>query len=194
MIEQPLAEDLAPLTAAESEEQLFASLRRIIRAVDLYSRYLTLRYNLTGPQLVCLRHLLRHGPMASGELARRISLSPATVTGIVDRLEKRGLVRRERSPDDKRRLCITLTETGLATARRMPPPLAETFSHRLNALPPAEREEIERVIAKVADMMESHDLPPDPLLNEHNASLAGVALSPLLTEDGPAGQNGEPTP
>lgn len=194
MIEQPLAEDLAPLTAAESEEQLFASLRRIIRAVDLYSRYLTLRYNLTGPQLVCLRHLLRHGPMASGELARRISLSPATVTGIVDRLEKRGLVRRERSPDDKRRLRITLTETGLATARRMPPPLAETFSRRLNALPPAEREEIERVIAKVADMMESHDLPPDPLLNEHNASLAGVALSPLLTEDGPAGQNGEPTP
>src|SRR5690606_1371883 len=162
MIEQPLAEDLAPLTAAESEEQLFASLRRMIRAVDLYSRYLTLRYNLTGPQLVCLRHLLRHGPMAPGELARRVSLSPATVTGIVDRLEKRGLITRERSIDDKRRLRIALTEAGLTTARQMPPPLNETFSRRLHALPLAEREEIERVLVKVADMMEAHDLPAHP--------------------------------
>ncbi|MBW3567033.1 MAG: MarR family transcriptional regulator [Proteobacteria bacterium] len=177
--------------AAESEEnhddRILGSLRRIIRAVDLYSRYLALRYSLTGPQLVCVRHLLRHGPMAPGTLARRISLSPATITGIIDRLEKRGLVTRERSTDDKRKVEIALTDDGRELAKQMPPPLHETFSRRLDALPLEEREEIDRVLAKIVDMMEAHDFAASPLYTS-DSTLSASNVSPFFNSGEALGQ------
>lgn len=179
---QPLAE---VLTNDDShDERILGSLRRIIRAVDLYSRYLALRYSLTGPQLVCVRHLLKHGATAPGTLARRISLSPATVTGIVDRLEKRGLVTRERSREDKRKVEIALTDEGRDLVRQMPPPLHETFSRRLNELPLDEQEEIDRVLAKIVDMMEAQEFATSPLYRGESA-LPATTLSPFLNSGDP---------
>lgn len=160
------------------EDRILDSLRRISRAVDLYSRYLALRHSLTGPQLVCVRHLLRHGAMPPGTLARRISLSPATVTGIIDRLEKRGLVTRARSTDDKRKVEIALTEAGRQLGAQMPPPLHEVFSRRLNALPADEQAEIDGVLARIVEMMETPELAVTPLPT-------GIALSPFLDSGDP---------
>ena len=56
-------------------DQVLVSLRRIIRAVDLYSRKLVQKYNLTGPQLILLREIMRQKEVAIGELAKRASLS-----------------------------------------------------------------------------------------------------------------------
>lgn len=160
------------------EDRILDSLRRISRAVDLYSRYLALRHSLTGPQLVCVRHLLRHGAMPPGTLARRISLSPATVTGIIDRLERRGLVTRARSTDDKRKVEIALTAAGRELGAQMPPPLHEVFSRRLNALPLEEREQIDHVLARIVEMMETPELAIPSLPVE-------TALSPFLDSGDP---------
>jgi DNA-binding MarR family transcriptional regulator len=161
------------------DERILGSLRRIIRAVDLYSRYLALRYSLTGPQLVCVRQLLKHGAMAPGEMARRISLSPATITGIVDRLEKRGIVSRERSLEDKRKVVIALTDTGERLVKQMPPPLHETFSNRLAELTPEEQAEIDRVLAQIVEMMEAKEMAASPLYGS-DAALPATTLSPFL--------------
>lgn len=161
------------------DERILGSLRRIIRAVDLYSRYLALRYSLTGPQLVCVRQLLKHGSMAPGELARVISLSPATVTGIVDRLEKRNIVTRERSTEDKRKVLIALTPEGARLVEKMPPPLHEAFSRRLEELSEDEQEEIDRVLARIVDMMEAQDMADSPLYAT-DAPLPATTLSPFL--------------
>ncbi|MDX1455482.1 MAG: MarR family transcriptional regulator [Gammaproteobacteria bacterium] len=161
------------------DERILASLRRIIRAVDLYSRYLALRYSLTGPQLVCVRQLLKHGSMTPGELAKRISLSPATITGIVDRLEKRGLVTRERSQEDKRKVVIALTPAGEQQVEQMPPPLHETFLRRLEQLSEDEQDEIDEVLAKIVDMMEAQDMADSPLYAT-DAPLPATTLSPFL--------------
>lgn len=161
------------------DERILGSLRRIIRAVDLYSRYLALRYSLTGPQLICVRQLLKHGSMAPGTLAKEIALSPATVTGIVDRLEKRGIVSRERSKIDKRKVVIALTRTGEQLVEQMPPPLHETFSRRLNELPPEEQAEIDRVLTRIVDMMEAQDMAASPLYGA-DAPLPATTLSPFL--------------
>lgn len=176
-----MTQNLAQLGVNERhyDDQILDSLRRIIRAVDLYSRYLALRYSLTGPQLVCVRHLLRNGPTAPGTLARRVSLSPATITGIIDRLEKRGLITRERSLEDKRKVEIALTAEGRDIAEQMPPPLHETFSRRLQELPAQEQEEIDRVLAKIVDMMEAQEFSAEPLY-AGNASLPATTLSPFL--------------
>lgn len=185
---QAAATDVNPDIDDNYDDRILGSLRRIIRAVDLYSRYLALRYSLTGPQLVCVRHLLRHGPTAPGTLARRISLSPATITGIIDRLEKRGLVTRERSTDDKRKVEIALTAEGMGLVKQMPPPLHETFSRRLGELPLEEQEEIDRVLAKIVGMMEAHDFAAAPLYTS-DSSLSATTLSPFLNGGEPLDQS-----
>ncbi|MFP3942101.1 MAG: MarR family transcriptional regulator, partial [Thermoanaerobaculia bacterium] len=80
--------------------------------MGLYSRELLRRRNLTTPQLATLRQLGRHGPLPAGRLARGISVSQATITGVVDRLEERALVTRSRDPRDRRRVVVDLTEAG----------------------------------------------------------------------------------
>ena len=68
---------------------VLVSLRRIIRAIDLHSRSLIQRFGLTGPQLIILEVLVDRGECSMTELSEAISLSMATVTGILSRLENR---------------------------------------------------------------------------------------------------------
>ena len=96
------------------------SLRRIIRAVDLRSRFLVTRYGITGPQLTVLKELSAHNGISVSELTKAIHLSQATVTGILDRLEKPKLIQRQRSDRDKRFVQIWLTEKGKKNSRGLP--------------------------------------------------------------------------
>ena len=117
------------------EDQILGSLRRITRAIDLYSRQLAARYGLTGPQLVCMRALEALGPSTPSTLARHVDLSQATMTGILDRLEQNGLVRRERNQDDRRRVTVSLTESGAGLLGRAPSALTgERGTFRLEGL------------------------------------------------------------
>ena len=145
-------------------ESIFRSLRRIIRAVDLHSREMTARFQMTAPQLVCLRQLWVGGPCALGELARQVYLSQATITGIVDRLEARGMVFRHREDADRRKVTISLTEEGERIAAGMPLPLQDRFAERLNGLPLVEQEAIERMLCRIVGMMEAGDIDAWPII------------------------------
>ena len=146
------------------EDRILRSLRRISRAVDLYSRKLAGSHQLTGPQLVVLRQLKREGPQAPGHLAKTVSLSQATITGIVDRLEARGLVARTRRTDDRRRVDVALTDLGVETVQNAPSPLQERLARRLGALPESEQRRLEDTLAQIVEMMEAHDLEAEPHL------------------------------
>ena len=79
-------------TPNEVEDQIVASIRRIIRAIDLQSRRLLDKHRLTGPQLATLREADKLGEISVSTLARAVHLSQPTVSGILNRLERRGLV------------------------------------------------------------------------------------------------------
>ena len=160
------------MMANEMEESILRSLRKISRAIDLYSRKLAGEFNLTGPQLVCLKLLARGEPITPSELARQVSLSQATVCGILDRLEAKELVARERSTEDKRRVNVVVTVKGEALAGVAPSPLQETFARRLAGLPGTERESIEQTLIRVVEMMEADELEAAPMM----------ASGPLLAE------------
>jgi len=140
-------------------KEIFMDLRRIMRAMDVYSRQLSSSHGLTGPQMLCLREVSEHGSLTTGDLARAIALSPATLTGILDRLEMRGLVSRERRPEDKRRVLVSLTPMGKEMSQELPSPMQERFGSRLAALPAEEQGVIRRALDKMADMMET-DIKP----------------------------------
>lgn len=146
------------------EDRILRLMRRISRAADVHSRQLSVREGLTGPQLVCLRELRSAGRSTPSELARRVSLSQPTITGILDRLEARGLVARERNPEDKRRVHVWLTERGLEAVSVAPQPLHARLARRLGAIPFKEQTRIERALERIVEMMEEADDagPPPP--------------------------------
>lgn len=155
----------ATIAMPEYQEGILQSLRRIMRAVDLYSRRLVTDHGLSSPQLLCLRQLDAQGAIPAGELAAAMSLSPATVCGILDRLEARALVIRKRQTDDKRRVLVRLTSKGRQTARKAPPPLENGFLRQLEALPLGKQAEIDRVLKELVAMMSVEDLEATPLMS-----------------------------
>jgi DNA-binding MarR family transcriptional regulator len=145
-------------------ESILRSLRRIIRAIDQHSRRLSRRFNLTVPQLVCLRQLILSGPSTPGNLASRVFLSQATVTGILDRLEARDLIHRERNSPDRRRVTVSLTDAGEELAKGMPWPLQERFAARLAALPEEGQQVIDQVLQQIVEMMEVREIDAWPIV------------------------------
>jgi DNA-binding MarR family transcriptional regulator len=146
------------------EDSILTSLRKITRAIDLHSRQLAKEYKLTGPQVVCLRRLRATGTTLPSILSREVSLSQATITGILDRLEAQGLVERQRDRDDRRRVNISLTSQGIAIAESSPEPLQDRFLESLNQLPKENQQIIDTVLRQVVDMMEAKQLEAAPVL------------------------------
>ena len=108
-------------------DDVLISLRKIIQSIDLHSRFLVKQVGLTGPQLIILREVLKSGEIPIGKLSKTISLSQATVTGILDRLEKRGLLTRQRSETDRRQVFLQVTQTGKELLKNAPPLMRESF-------------------------------------------------------------------
>ncbi len=93
-----------------------------------------------------------------------MSLSQATVTTIIDRLEKRGYVARTRSDSDKRVVHTLLTEAGREAVDTAPTPLQEAFSVRFEQLHHWEQSLILSALQRVAAMMDADDLDASPFL------------------------------
>lgn len=144
--------------AAHHELRLLQALRRITRALELHSREPMALYSVTGPQLSCLLAVKERGPMNPTAIAGEIHLSTSTVVGILDRLEEKGLVRRERDRVDRRQVYVAATEKGLALAALAPSPLQETLATALTGLPDPDRTAIIHSLERVAVLMEAHDL------------------------------------
>lgn len=169
-----------PQPDASIEQDVLRSLRRIIQAVDLYSRKLASQHGLTGPQLVCLREVRNRGPINPGQLARSVSLTPPTVSGILDRLEARGLLTRQRRNRDKRQVLVQLTEEGRLVVAQTPPPLQELFTQRLAALAPARQRVIADALHQVVELMEAENIDAAPLLarGEANPHVVDMPIEP----------------
>jgi DNA-binding MarR family transcriptional regulator len=103
--------DIAQDQARQCAQQTFALLPTMRRFVTSKVHLAGADLGLSLRQFAALRGI-QEGASSPGELARLWQVTPAVITGIVDRLEVRGLVRREPDPDDRRRLRLVLTEAG----------------------------------------------------------------------------------
>jgi DNA-binding MarR family transcriptional regulator len=82
------------------------SLRELSNQLSLLNHHVGAHVELKDVDLDCLELINRHGPLGPSALARRAGLHPATVTGILDRLERGGWVARERDPSDRRAVVV----------------------------------------------------------------------------------------
>jgi DNA-binding MarR family transcriptional regulator len=84
------------------------SLRDLRNQLSLLNHQVSAHLSLKDVDLDCLELISRHGPLSPSALARRAGLHPATMTGILDRLEKGGWVVRERNPESPDRRAIAV--------------------------------------------------------------------------------------
>lgn len=146
-------------------EQVLIALRRISRAIDLHSRTLASRFGVTGPQLVLLKELARRETCSISELARSVNLSQATVSGIVDRLMKQGLIERIRDAVDRRRVLVLPTQKVHELLLQTPPLMQEHFTAKFERLKDWEQSQILSSLQRIVSMMESPDFDISTLLD-----------------------------
>ncbi|MDN4503946.1 MarR family winged helix-turn-helix transcriptional regulator [Alteromonadaceae bacterium BrNp21-10] len=156
-------------------EELLVALRQVIRAIDLYSKKLNKETGLTSPQLIVMQEIALCDGVTVKKIADNITLSSATVTSILDRLEARKFIIRQRSATDKRKVGVHLTENGHTALENAPKPLQEHFINRFEAMEEWEQTQMLATMQRVAKMMNAEDLDASPLLE------VGQIQQPTLT-------------
>jgi len=121
-----------------ASEALSARIHRHLAVVDL-----------TPSQFGVLEALLHLGPLCQRDLGEKILKSGGNVTMVVDNLERRGLVRRERSSDDRRYVSVHLTEAGDALIREVFPTHVEVLTAEMAALTADEQDALARLCRKL---------------------------------------------
>lgn len=158
-------------------DQVLIALRRIIRAIDLHSKKLAQHQGLTVPQLIVLKEINRASKVTVGEIADAVSLSSATITCILIRLESRGFIQRNRSISDKRRVNVVLTDAGQELLKSAPSLLQEQFIKEFEKLKDWEQTLILSSLQKVARLMDAKDLDAAPVLAEGPIAPPEISIS-----------------
>lgn len=150
----------------EVSYEIVADLRRVVRSISIDSKRLLRDSGLTMPQLLCLRVVEDRGEreVTAADLSRALQLSPATVTGIVDRLEAADLLKRVRESTDRRKINLHLTRQGAAKLRETPPSLHDRFVSRLVRLDARELSALRKSLRRIVEMMEGEGLEAAPIL------------------------------
>jgi MarR family transcriptional regulator, organic hydroperoxide resistance regulator len=133
-------------------------LRRIFKAIQDYSREVNSKFKITGPQLWALKAISENSSLPIGELSKMMYLHPSTVTGIVDRLEKKGYALRERSIEDRRVVKVKLTSEGDNLVKKAPNPAQGKMIYGLRKMGEKDLELIHKSVHKLVEIMEVQDL------------------------------------
>ncbi len=154
------------------------AIRKLHRSIYLDESRISKRFGLTGPQNGVLRALHRRGPMSSAHLSRELFMTASNITGIIDRLEQKGLVFRKRKPEDRRITMIDLTSEGRRLSPGLLDPVEELLLERLAGRDPAEIHRIDHALRRLATLIR-----PGANDSADESESAGDATRP---EQGPA--------
>ena len=144
-----------------SSETLIA-LRRVVHALEVNDRSMARESGLTQAQLLVLLQVAQRGQEMPRDIARALGVGQATISIQIDKLEARGLLRRERRQADRRAIWVILTETGRALLDQIPDPLHQRFTRRFETLPAWEQTLILSVTQRLGALFDAEDTPPFP--------------------------------
>ena len=108
---------------------------------------------ITQTQIFTIVTLSEKAPCRLSELSRRLNVAAPTVTGIVDRLEKSGYVKRIPDPEDRRAIQVDLTPKGIQVARQLRSTLEQKWKEILEKLPKEDQEHYLRIIRKIRNLL-----------------------------------------
>ena len=143
---------------SDQTRQIIFSIRRLIQASELYSKELNKKYQISAAQLNCILTLYEFGPLPPSKIALHMMVKSSTVTGVVDRLENKGLAERMRNYTDRRMITIQLTEAGKKLAENAPPPIQQKIIDGLKQTENAKKEQIVNALNMLTGMLDVQDL------------------------------------
>jgi len=131
--------------SSEVADVIIATYRRILRE----SEELLSEEDLTRPQYQALRCVAEGGPTPMKGISDRLLVTPANITGIIDRLESKGLLKRKVQHWDRRATIIELTPKGVTVQKRVSSKYKEFMQDSLKVLTRDEQETLRDILAKL---------------------------------------------
>lgn len=146
--------------------EILVKLRKIIRSINLESKRIEKQYGISIPQLLCLKYLSEQpGYRATAsQLKDFIKLNASTISGILARLEAKGLTARLANPEDRRVSDIILTAQGADILKHSPVTLQEKLSKHLASLTDAQIQELNKNIDLLVQILEAQELEASPVI------------------------------
>ncbi len=137
--------------------EILINIRKIVRSVNLESKRIQKEFGISIPQLLCIHYLASKADYQSTvtQIAEYLNLNLSTVTGIVDRLEKKRLVARLPKTGDKRKTVISLTADGFKLLDQSPELLHHQLSRKLSSL---SKEQLESLKSSLEVLVQCFDL------------------------------------
>lgn len=146
--------------------EILIKIRRIIRSMNLESKKIQKEHGVSIPQVLCLNYLNSCNDYQSThkEIRSYLNLNSSTVTGIIDRLEKKGLVARLPKKEDKRTTYIALTSLGAKLLDKIPALLHERLSLKLEKLPENKIKELNQSLDMLIHYLDITDIDASPMI------------------------------
>jgi DNA-binding MarR family transcriptional regulator len=141
------------------------NIRRIFQVLAEQSKKIEHETNLTGSQLWAVKLLKETSPMKVSDLARRMYLHPATMVGLLDRLEAKELLKRTRCEKDRRVVYINLTEQGKKLEINSPEVVQNLLVDGLEKLTGNELTTISKGLDNVVRVLGAQDAPPQLIMS-----------------------------
>lgn len=146
--------------------EILIKVRKIVRSINLESKKIQKEYGVSIPQILCLNYL--HGSpnyqATQGEIKAFLNLNSSTVSGIINRLEKKGYLARLPKSGDKRVVNIALTSAGDKLLDQIPSLLHEQLSEKLDKLNPEKIQEIEESLDTLINLLDIQSVDASPMI------------------------------
>ena len=157
-MEEPIVESRPKENGTDHIRDVVYLIRKIMQGSQQYTKKLNKRFNVSTPQLASLLALNNDGPLSPSQIAKKIMVQSSTVTGIIDRLEQKGLVERTRNSPDRRIITVCITESGRKLVDNAPPPVQMKIVNGMRRLKDEERKEIISSLTRLAEMIDAQDV------------------------------------
>ena len=145
---------------------ILIKIRKIVRSIDIESKKIQKEYGVSIPQVLCLNYL-HSSPKyqaTQGDIRRFLNLNPSTVSGIIDRLEKKGYLARLPKLGDKRVVNIVLTSAGDKLLSTIPSLLHVQLSEKLESLNDEEFRKVEEGLNTLVRILEIEMIEASPMI------------------------------
>ncbi len=137
----------------EQADETFGTLLQLVRAVQTGMQNIDDTHGLSGSQLWALWQISAQPGLRVSGLAKALQIKPSTASNLLDKLELRQLVRRERRDADNRVVCIWLTEQGVGLVKDIPGPLQGRLRSALEAMPAATLTSLQQGMTTLLQLM-----------------------------------------
>jgi len=162
--------------------EILVNIRKILRSINLESKKIQKEYGVSIPQLMCLDYLgsLKEFRSTQGNIAKYLNLNSSTMSGIIDRLELKGMVARLPNPNDKRTIYISLTSKGAKLLDASPQLLHKQLSKKLAKLPKEKIEQINEALGVLVESLNIDHINASPILTIEEPISTNQADSPEM--------------